>query len=73
MPKQRTWDDFVRAWLSSSSVREVAQRTGLTPSTCQVYAVRLRRLGVKLPGMKGRTLGGLDVNALNRIIEEGDE
>ncbi len=60
------WDaeKFIDAWMSSSTVKEVAQRLGRNPKDCSVFAASLRTKGVKLP-VKRRAIS---VEALNARI-----
>ena len=44
-------DVFVDAWLSSRTIREVSERTGLSDGTVVCYGSMLRRIGIDLPRM----------------------
>jgi len=57
-------NDFVRAWMASSSHRETAEATGMPEGAVKARGTRLRRLGVKLPKRSQCT----DVAALNALI-----
>lgn len=52
-------EDFVRAWVVSRSLREVARRMAclLTPGEARQKAALLRRCGVKLGRRPGRVAG----------------
>lgn len=43
-----TREEFVKTWQKSSTVMEVANKTGLTPATCRRYAWQFRKKGVEL-------------------------
>jgi hypothetical protein len=73
MRKERSPEAFVRAWLESSCIADVAKRTGYAHNTVSIVAMRLRRLGVRLPHMRRMRRSQTDVAALNRIIEESND
>lgn len=58
---------FVKTWLTSDSVREVAEKLGIKRTAAYNRAAAYRARGVRLP----RHSGMIDVAALNRLIEEG--
>ena len=50
MPKARyTAEEFIKIWISSNSLSEVAEKTGYDPRTLSVRAAQYRKRGVKLP------------------------
>ena len=61
-------DLFVDSWLSSTSIREVAEKTGLSDGTVVCYGSMLRRIGVDLPRMNRAT--PINARALNTRIRE---
>ena len=61
-------EDFVKAWLASSSVKEVADSLGLSVNSASVRAVALRKAGVSLPKYVRRKRD-IDVDALNKLIK----
>ncbi len=64
-------EDFVRAWQSSQTTREVAARLGLCWFTVYGRARKYRKLGVRLKTMtekKGPKLP--DVASLNGLIDQ---
>lgn len=64
-----TNEEFVQAWMSCGTIKEVAARTGLKPSGVTSRAAWMRMKGVKLPKLsKGPT--PLDVDALNKLIKQ---
>lgn len=64
-------EEFVRAWLSSSSAAEVASKVGGTAHQASVRAYHMRVLGVELPRIKNRGRHGtINVAALNALISE---
>ena len=58
-----TNDDFVVHWMTSTSVTEVAEKSGLKESTCTQKASTLRSKGVPLKKF-ARKIGGVDYEAL---------
>ena len=66
-----TKKDFVRAWMTSSSAREVAEKTSLSPTMISSYGSRLRRAGVNLPKFPAGAPGcTANVDELNAIVAE---
>jgi len=62
-------EEFVRAWVSSTSVAQVAQKTGQSIDYCRIRSCKLRKAGVKLPKYEsGRKVSTLNVDALNDLI-----
>jgi len=68
MAQKITFRDFVLIWLQSTSVAEVAEKTGLTINSVRAKATALRKAGVKLE-KKARHTTPLDVSGLNAIID----
>lgn len=62
--------DFTVAWQTSESVEEVSKRTGLPKDVCSARASQLRKLGVNLKKFPAGGRPAIDVEALNRLIEE---
>jgi hypothetical protein len=62
---------FVEAWLSSTSVGEVAAKTGLSRGYIHSRAYKVRCKGIKLPTMKRPKTD--DVKAINALIEAAKE
>lgn len=61
-----TAEEFVTAWNQADSPAEVAETTGLAPSSVAARAASYRKKGIELKTMnKGRAK--LDVDALNKI------
>jgi hypothetical protein len=60
--------EFVRIYLQSSSIGEVAEKTKLKKLSAQSRARQLRRMGVKLPLFDRHKK--VDINELNAIIAE---
>lgn len=60
-----TNEEFVRAWASSNTLKEISDKIGVAETSIVQRGHRLRAKGVKLPELKG-----LDVNGLNEIIAE---
>jgi hypothetical protein len=59
-------DVFVEAWLSSRTIKEVAERTGLADGTVVCYGSMLRRIGIDLPRMNRST--PIDIKGLQAKI-----
>lgn len=57
-------DEFIRIWRESSTLAEVAEKTGCTPRSCTVRARRLRQSYYELQpfkrGRKRRRGGGIE-------------
>lgn len=67
MANHASAEDFVRAWQSSSSLAEVAEKLGSTTNNVNQRGYVLRKKGVELKSMKpGRRPE--DVARLNAII-----
>lgn len=58
---------FVVAWTKAQSIEDVVTATSLTRLLCISFAVRLRKLGVKLQKLSGPP--HVDAAELNRLIE----
>lgn len=67
-----TPEDFVVAWMTSTSLEEVAQTTGLGKNACKQRAKRLRELGVKLKFMDRhpRAYDRLRISQLNSLVNK---
>jgi len=61
--------EFIRVWDTSNSVAEVAEITGLAPSSAQQRAGKYRTQGIPLKKM---ARGGkrIDVDAANKLLAE---
>lgn len=62
-------EDFVRVWTSAGSMDEVSEATGMPADIASAFANKLRRRGVRLKKMPRVVKEGLDVKALNEIID----
>jgi hypothetical protein len=80
--KNRSYDvspeDFVRAWQSSSTTQEVSEKLGMPIPIAVARASAYRKGGVDLKKLSKKASRVLDVEGLNRLIEEmektkGDE
>lgn len=60
--------EFVQAWMRSTTLVEVARKTGLTSTQASTKATYLREKGVKLPLMVA-TVDKNSVEALNKLVE----
>jgi len=63
-------EKFILIWQTSSSIDEVAQKTGMPAAICHARASFYRRKQVKLKAMPRKSTRGLDVEKMNRIIEQ---
>ena len=61
--------EFVRVWQTSESLDEVAERLRMPKAIAAARAAGYREKGVPLKKMRRRRTNGLDVAALNEIIE----
>jgi hypothetical protein len=61
---------FVEVWQTSNSAQEVADRTGMPLPIVHARASGYRKQGVKLKKMPRAHGRQLDIEALNRLIEE---
>jgi hypothetical protein len=62
---------FVKVWQTSSTAEEVARRLNMPKSIVHARASNYRQQGIKLKKL-ARSSKGLDVDGLNRLIEEID-
>lgn len=60
---------FVKAWLESTSLAQVAEKVGLTRHQCSQRASNLRYRGVALRKFVHPNHHPLDVAALNAMVE----
>lgn len=65
-------ESFIRIWQSSSSIKEVAKKAGLTPVGAAARAASYRRKDIPLKSMPGNKRGRppLDRKALARLAKE---
>ena len=59
--------EFVTAWIKASNYEEIVATTGLSRTSIQARAAKLRKAGVKLPKY-GRVHKVVDVKGLNELI-----
>lgn len=64
------YERFVTVWLESSSIKEVAEKLGVTTVSVGSTANRLRKKGVRLPAYKPQGRYRANVAELNRLIDE---
>ncbi|KKK56234.1 hypothetical protein LCGC14_3066570 [marine sediment metagenome] len=69
-----TSEQFVKAWQSSSSIKEVANKLGLSSNNVSNRAAYYRKKGVRLKIMP-RRFGGprIDIEALNKLCDPSQE
>lgn len=65
-----THEDFVVAWVTSSSLEELTSTTGMTRPAATQRALMLRRAGVNLPKYKRNVLDAFRVAQLNSLINK---
>jgi hypothetical protein len=63
-------EQFIRVWQSSQSAAEAARRLGMPKPIAAAGASSYRKAGIALKGMARRGRRSLDVEGLNRLIEE---
>jgi len=63
-------EEFIRAWQTSASADEVAEKLKMPKPIVHARATTYRKAGVKLKSMPRKGQGKLDVDALNRLVEE---
>jgi hypothetical protein len=61
---------FLEVWQSSNSAEEAAQRLGMPKAIANARASGYRKAGVNLKKMPRRPKNRVDVEALNRKIDE---
>jgi hypothetical protein len=65
-----TPEQFITAWQTSESADEVAEKLKMPKPIVHARASFYRQAGLKLKKMPRRSRKGLDVERLNRLIEE---
>lgn len=72
MKKYVSDEEFIRAWMNPGKSLDVAKALGLSLSWVRLRAVKLRKLGVKLPYRPRGRVSRPPVNpaGLNRLIRE---
>jgi hypothetical protein len=66
-------EDFIKAWQTSNSAEEVAEKLRMPKAIAHARASNYRTLGVKLKKMPRRPKNSIDVQALNKLIEQLNE
>lgn len=61
------YDTFVKIWIASGSVGQVAKELGIQKTTASAIAGRIRRAGVELKKFERRVKQPINVKRLNRI------
>lgn len=67
--KSTSAEDFIRIWNACTSIREVADRTGLAISSVKSKASMLRKRGVPVRAM--HETKRLDVAKLSKLARDG--
>lgn len=65
------YEDFVRKWVASDTIAEVAEHFGIARTSATAIASRLRKNGVELKHFARRGSQEIDVKALNKIAKSG--
>ena len=65
-------EQFIKVWQTSESADEVAERLRMPKGIVHARASNYRTAGIKLKKMPRRPKNRLDVDALNRLIEQID-
>jgi hypothetical protein len=60
--------DFVKAWLSSDTVAQVAKKLNISPASASAKANYLRNKGVNLPNMERPKPDPNSVEELNKLV-----
>jgi hypothetical protein len=63
-------EDFIRAWQTSQSADEVAEKLKMPKGIVHARASNYRTAGIRLKKMPRSRKNKLDVDALNKMIEE---
>lgn len=61
--------DFVKAWMTCKTVKQVAEKLGLNRSQVSAKAGDLRKKGVTLPTKQSNYVDPNSVEALNKIVK----
>ena len=64
-------EDFVQAWVDSSSYEEIAQKFNVSKRYVASRAFTLRKAGVQLPTFRAPKLNKEKIAGLNAIIAKG--
>lgn len=64
-----TAEEFVTAWNTSKTAKEVSERLKMPPAIVHARASKYRKAGVRLKSMSQRG-GPIDVDKLNAIIDD---
>jgi hypothetical protein len=64
---------FVLAWQSSNTAEEVAAKVGMPRSLVHARACTYRRIGVRLKTLGRVNPQRIDVEALNKLIQQAQE
>jgi hypothetical protein len=65
-------EQFITVWQTSDTAQEAAERLKMPKDIAHARASMYRKAGVRLKRMPRRGQGGLNVAALNKLIEELD-
>lgn len=68
--KSVTPEEFVRAWQGSSSMAEVAEKTGLRVESVRARGHRFRKRGVPLKKLAAQGRPATDWEALKKLAQE---
>jgi hypothetical protein len=65
-----TPEQFITAWQIADSIDEVVEKLGMPKPIVHARASNYRQVGIKLKKMPRKRRDGLDVESLNRLIEQ---
>src|SRR5690242_5458624 len=63
-------EKFIQVWQASASAQEAADKLGMPKDIVHARASSYRQAGIKLKKMPRRSKRNLDVDKLNRLVEE---
>jgi hypothetical protein len=63
-------EEFIRVWQTAASADEVAEKLKMPKPIVHARATTYRKAGIKLKSMPRTGRASLDVEALNRLVDE---
>ena len=64
-----TNEQFIKAWMTSDTRQEVAEKLGVNQNTVYMRSNTLRKKGVQLPKLSQERKRGINVSQLNSLIK----
>ncbi len=68
-----TPEQFIEVWQRAQNAGEVAEKLGMPREIVHARASMYRQMGIKLKKMPRAGREGLDIDALNKLIEDIDQ